>query len=232
MSEGWCPKTTKGLQEVLIQLYDKIEKHGPTCGLTPPEIGEGRADISRLLFLKQKFYPAVTSFAKEVTAYKAHAERGNSSEERAFPHLQDFLDVPPLRPAGMLTRIITLVNKMKLSPGYTDFIGQDLLIVPLARNNGSDYPYPPFSLSLYDGAYNQIVRIDFKKFKHNSVYVECRRNGGPWEFLTIDNAKPYLDNRPLLVEGVAETREYRLRWWDKGTANGPWSPIQSISVTA
>ncbi len=44
----------------------------------------------------------------------------------------------------------------------------------------------------------------------------------------IDTVKPYSDDRPLLVPGTAETREYRLRWWD----NGDWNPVQKLTVGA
>ena len=44
--------------------------------------------------------------------------------------------------------------------------------------------------------------------------------------------KPYTGDRPLLVPSTAETREYRLRWWDKGEANGDWSPVQKLTVGA
>lgn len=67
------------------------------------------------------------------------------------------------------------------------------------------------------------------KYGHDGVWVESSRGVGDWEFLAIDTVKPYLDERPLLTPG---TREYRLRWWDKGEANGDWSPVQSVMVGA
>ena len=48
---------------------------------------------------------------------------------------------------------------------------------------------------------------------------EWRRNGGILP--GIDTEKPYTDGRP---------REYRLRFWDKGTPNGPWSDVAKIAV--
>ena len=75
-----------------------------------------------------------------------------------------------------------------------------------------------------------MVRIDFTKFTHQGVYIESRRGGGPWGMIGIDTEKPYLDERPLAVAGQPEVREYRLRYWDKGTPNGDWSPVASITV--
>ena len=74
------------------------------------------------------------------------------------------------------------------------------------------------------------MHITFSKFGHQGVYLESRRKNGAWEFLGIDTETPYDDERPLLVANTAETREYRLRFWDKGTPNGDCSPVQKVTV--
>ena len=43
-------------------------------------------------------------------------------------------------------------------------------------------------------------------------------------FLALDTASPYDDNRPPLIPGQAEWREYRARYWD-GTPVGDWSAV-------
>jgi len=35
---------------------------------------------------------------------------------------------------------------------------------------------------------------------------------------------------PLLVAGVPEVRNYRLRFWDKGTPNGDWTAPAPVTV--
>jgi hypothetical protein len=51
-----------------------------------------------------------------------------------------------------------------------------------------------------------------------------RRRGG------IDTESPYPDERPLLVAGQPEVREYRMRCWDKGTPNGVWTNFAKIAL--
>jgi hypothetical protein len=63
------------------------------------------------------------------------------------------------------------------------------------------------------------------------VYIESRRGAGAWEFLTIDTESPYLDERPLAVAAQPEVREYRMRFWDKGTANGDWTDVAKVTVS-
>lgn len=36
--------------------------------------------------------------------------------------------------------------------------------------------------------------------------------------------------RVLLASCVDRTREYRMRWWDKGEASGEWSPVVGVAV--
>lgn len=46
----------------------------------------------------------------------------------------------------------------------------------------------------------------------------------------ISVVKPHLDERPLLAANIPEQRQYRIRYWDKGQANGDYSPVQSVTV--
>jgi transcriptional regulator with XRE-family HTH domain len=39
------------------------------------------------------------------------------------------------------------------------------------------------------------------------------------------------DERPLLVAGTPEVREYRMRFWDKGTPNGDWTDVVKVTVS-
>jgi hypothetical protein len=40
-----------------------------------------------------------------------------------------------------------------------------------------------------------------------------------------------MDERPLLVAGQPEVREYRMRFWDKGTPNGDWTDVVKVTVS-
>jgi hypothetical protein len=54
------------------------------------------------------------------------------------------------------------------------------------------------------------VEIAFNKSTSDGVNSYCRRDGDPGPvFLARDTAPPYVDNRPLLVAGKPEVRDYR-----------------------
>ena len=75
------------------------------------------------------------------------------------------------------------------------------------------------------------MKLSFFKYNHMGVYIECRRGAGAFEFLAIDTESPYMDERPLLVVGQPEVREYRMRFWDKGTPNGDWTDVVKVTVS-
>jgi hypothetical protein len=80
------------------------------------------------------------------------------------------------------------------------------------------------------GTHGPAGRLAFVKRSHMGIYIESRRGTGDWEFLAIETNSPYWDERALLAAGQPEVREYRVRYWDKGTPNGPWCDVIRITV--
>ena len=72
------------------------------------------------------------------------------------------------------------------------------------------------------------IIIPFIKDGHMGVCVECSIDGGPWGFVTIDTTSPYNDARPLASGKTAETRRYRLCFWD-GTPTNVWTTTAEIA---
>ena len=66
----------------------------------------------------------------------------------------------------------------------------------IAIPNTVEYLVPDYSVAVELGADTPIVRIDFKKYGHDGILIECRINDGEWTFLDIYTVKPYLDARP------------------------------------
>ena len=55
-----------------------------------------------------------------------------------------------------------------------------------------------------------VVEIDFKLTNSEGVNIYSRRDGdADFKFLTRDTVPPYVDNRPMLVAGKPELREYK-----------------------
>jgi hypothetical protein len=210
----------------------KIATHGPIVGLSPTQIADTQADLLFYAWLLETWHPQIIRDAEEATAYKKLVANGGVPNLSPIPvPVGTLFPSPPApapRPVGVLTRLFQQIAAIKLAPGYTAPIGQDLKIVGIPAGEGP--LVPEYTIHVEDGPSCQCVRLNFTKSGHDGVYIECRRNGGPWEFLGIDTVKPYIDSRPLLVSGTAESREYRMRWWDHGEPHGDWAPVQKASV--
>lgn len=139
-------------------------------------------------------------------------------------------DVSPVA-TGALKRIFDLVALIKLSPAYTDIIGLELGIVEHSTGAGDSEGAPEVQFEMVQGKVCQAVRINFIKRGHKGVWIESRRGNGEWAFLAIDTESPYLDERPLLVEGQPEVREYRVAFWDKDVRSSDWSDVHKITVS-
>lgn len=90
---------------------------------------------------------------------------------------------------------------------------------------------PKFAAEFRRGPGGETVRLVFFKYGHMGTYIESRRGDGPWAFLAIDTESPYDDARPLLDSTRPEVREYRMRFWDKGTPNGEWTDVARATVS-
>ncbi len=88
---------------------------------------------------------------------------------------------------------------------------------------------PILKLSL-DGGH---AKIDFEKHGHQGIHLYCRRGTETeYTFLGADTYAPYLDNRPNLVAGQAEQRDYYAFYMDHDHANGAQSAAFSLAVPA
>jgi hypothetical protein len=132
-------------------------------------------------------------------------------------------------PPGLLTRIFAFVQTIKARPEYTDAIGLQLGIV--GQEDAAENPLPTFTLKPERGEGCQCVKIIFKKYGRQGVVIFSRRGGGAWEMLAIDLASPYMDERPLLVAGQPEVREYKLQFYDDAAPSGDFTDVASVSVS-
>lgn len=214
----------------LTNFRDKLPGYATVLGFTTGQITAIVGDANWLIYVLGSWLGAVRAWSPSTTDYVKDIQMGDGE-----PVLPVFT-APPVPagvasvPAGALLRVFDFVQDIKEAAGYTEQIGSDLGVV--GSEDAADHPTPKFLLKIEQGSSCQCVRITFYKYGHMGVYIECRRGGSSaeWEFLTIDTESPYDDARPLLVAGQPEVREYRMRYWDKGTPNGDWTAIEKITV--
>jgi hypothetical protein len=208
----------------------KLPLHGPTLGVIAGDVTDSVNDAKYANYVLGTWLSAVRNFSPSTTDAVDDVLTGAGTVAMVLPTF-----TAPALPAGVtaslpgtLTRIFALIAKMKLSPAMTEAIGTDLGIV---GSEATEKTVPKFIIEMLQGNGCQCVKLTFYKYTHMGVYIESRRGTGAWEFLAIDTESPYEDERPLLVAGQPEVREYRLRFWDKGTPNGDWTDVQKVTVS-
>lgn len=208
----------------------KLPIHGPTLGVAAGDVTASVNDAKWGGYVLGTWLSAVRAFSPSTTDAVDNVLTGEGTVAVVLPTF-----TAPALPAGvtaavpgLLNRIFALIARMKTSPNYTETIGTDLGIVG-AEETGK--PTPRFTAETLDGTPCQCVKLVFYKYGHMGVHIEGRRGTGGWEFLSVDTESPYLDERPLLTAGQPEVREYRMRFWDKGTPNGDWTDIVRITVS-
>jgi hypothetical protein len=235
--EKFYPNRVAERPEWHAQLAAKLPIYGPTLGLTPAQINNGVADNLTLAYGYGDWKTNLYEIGPAGTASLDLLASGTGSDPFVFPTYT--APAPPTLPAGItavlpgaLDRTFLLVQEMKAKPAYTLPMGLDMGIV------GSETPPPPpgdpvpprIKVSVIQGANSEIARMKFFKDGHTGIHAEVRVNGGAWLLLTSSDESPILDERPLLVPGQAEVREYRARFWDAGKPNGPWCDVVKVTV--
>ena len=215
----------------LDNYYGKLPLYGTTLSVIAADVTASVNDAKYAKYVLGSWLSAVRSFSPSTTDAVDDVLTGTGTGVMVLPGF-----TAPALPTGVvaqlpgtLTRIFALIAKMKLSAGYTEAIGTDLGVVG-SEDNPATHPFPKVNVEVIQGPSGKIVRSKFVKYGHEGVYMEGRRGSGGWEFLAIDTLTPYDDDRPLLVAGTPEVREYRFRFWDKGTPNGEWTPVEAVTV--
>ena len=201
-----------------------------TLGLNAARTDAVVASCRFLIYVLSQWLAAVRAFGPASTEAVDLLQNGSGSSAMPLPTF-----TPPALPAGVasvppgvLIRLFDLISEIKENDAYTETMGLTLGIVGSVAPPSQ--PVPGLKAEVIQGGGCQCVKLSFIKYGHMGVYLESRRAAGAWEFLGIDTDSPYLDERPLLAAPAPEVREYRARYWDKGTPNGDWTDVVKVTV--
>ncbi|WP_295440615.1 hypothetical protein [uncultured Thiodictyon sp.] len=228
--QRYVPNTETERNAWLRRYAAMLQKYAAFIGIGAEELADTLAGIAYYLWMSETFCPAVRQDGVDAIAARNHLASGTGSEPVPVPTPRTFAPPPPAVLPGLFNRIFKQVQRIKLHPGYDEGIGRELGILPIV--DATEHPVPEFTLTTVQGAKVVEVHIDYTKFGHGGVLVDCRINAGPWLPLGHFTQKTICDSRPLAIPGVPETRDYRLRWCHKDQAHGDWSIVQTALVGA
>lgn len=234
--QNYYPRPLSQRAEWHINLATKVPGYAAALPLATAEVNETVADNLVLAYGLGDWITSVREFATSCTGSLDVLESGTGEAAYAFPTIQ--VPTPPTLPGtitavkpGALERVFRMAARIKTLPGYTEALGLDLGIVgSLAPAPEPDNP-PRIKLEAELGQACECARVGFFKDGHQGIILECRRGGGAWENLGIITKSPFLDERPLLVPGQAEVREYRARFWDDGKGTSDWCDVAKVTIS-
>jgi hypothetical protein len=186
---------------------DKIVTHGPTVGLTLP-------DITAAGLLCDAIVGRIDEKTSKKNAWQASvaaAENGNRAD---------------------FTALRSKIAAIKTNSGYTEAIGADLGIIgPASAFDPNTYKA---ELTSVEQTGPNEVTAKFGKAKGNidGVNLYSRLQGtSPWKFLARDTVPPYVDTTPLATAGQPEIREYRIRAVINDDEIGDYSDTAQVTVS-
>jgi len=118
------------------------------------------------------------------------------------------------------------IRRLKASTAYNEGLGAQFGVLAADDSTDMTAAKPVLTATAQLGG---VVVIDFVKSKSDGVNLYSRRGADAgFTFLARDTASPYVDNRPLLVEGKPELREYKAMYILDDVETGLPSDIASI----
>jgi hypothetical protein len=202
----------------------KLPAYAVALGLTTEETEAVQAD-SDLMGAAVMAVGNSRTYAQGWTSFKDLARHGGEEALPDYPVAVDTEALPPNVAPGIEERFRALVRRIKASAAYTVGMGEDLGIhaddsVPVITS-------PELKLKMEGGN----IVISFKKGASQGIKLYSRRGSETtFTFLAVDTRSPYVDNRPNLVEGAAEKREYYAFYLVDDAQVGTQSPTVSIMV--
>jgi hypothetical protein len=221
------PRTDTELALWLTNFSTSFAVHAAALGFTEADVSAVNADAAMLNYAVGELLPTYKSAFQARTSFKNRLVSGPvTATAAALPPPPATGPAPTAVPPGILPRLRNLVQRIQLSPGYTEVIGLDLGIDEPAGGGPSAPDTTPKPTIKARSTGPGTVQIDFSKEKFDGVLVESLRDGDDgWQSLGLDSYSPYIDDRPPKVAGKPETRQYRVRYMLRDQPTGEWSDI-------
>src|ERR1044071_7153284 len=197
------PRSDSELMVWLNNFNTAFAAHAAALGFSDAEVNSNHADTAMVSYLIGDLTPSFKGASRACNNYKDLIIDGPVGRLGGDPPGAPVVAEPPLTvPPGVLPRLRNRIQRIQLSPNYTEAIGLELGIVG-AEGGGPSAPaaQPKPTLKARSNGPGT-VQVDFSKEKFDGVFIESRRAGETgWQSLGLDNYSPYIDDRPPLEAG-------------------------------
>lgn len=214
-----------------LNFEDKFPAIASQVGFSNVEAAALVNDAIMMRFLIENGSSA-RAHSKASNSYKDDMLGGVSSgaAEPVLPLLNSTEPPATMVESGILDRLGRAMTRVKAAAGYTDSIGEILLINREKEDSNISPEERPFGKV---SAMPDLVRIDWTKGKFGGVIVEGQRGDETvWQKLDRDTRSPFDDERPNAVPGKPEERRYRLRYFINDEPVGTYSDVFVVVTMA
>ena len=220
----YLPANDDGKDPWLANFAAKLANYQPVLGLTLADVLSVSNDAAYYHWMLTS-QMQVAAYAQQWTAYKNAGRNGTGLTLGAAPIAPSLGVPPPAVAANIFGRVILLVARIKVAPGYTDAIGQALEII------GADHTVDVNSLKPVLRVEQQAggVAVLWAKQGMDGVELLVDRGTG-FVFLAIDTIPDYTDTAALPAAGQSALWKYKGIYRQGDDRVGQWSDVVSVAV--
>lgn len=224
----YLPTDDAGKASWLSSLANKLPTYQTALGLSAADVAGTQADAIYFAYVLQ-VQSDVATYSQQCTAYKNAARSGTGPSLGTAPVAPAAVTAPPAVAPGIFTRATSLVNRSKVSLGYTESIGMALGMIGTDPNIDVTTLKPVLTADLVAG---QVV-IGWMKYGMDALEIHVDRGDGKgFVFLAIDTVPDYNDTAPLPPAGQSALWKYMAIYRQADERVGKWSDVISLAVAA
>ncbi len=202
MKNDFVPITAAELETWEVNFKEKIAS-------IAQQLGIDSAEVAATLQLIDGHRTGYAALVNKRAAAKAATSTNDAAEKIALKAVRE------------------LAARIKTAKGYTEAMGNELKIIGTDSAIDKSLVKPVLTASVAGG----IIVLKFNKNKTSGIHIFSRRGSEKdFGFLAVDTSSPYHDNRPNLVPGQIEKREYKAWHFLDESIIGLESDVVSISI--
>jgi hypothetical protein len=168
------------------------------------------------------FLAAAQNFGTEVVDYKNGVFRGLLNDPIPPVPTVPAVIVPPAGAIGGIEAYTRqLAAQIKANSAFTEQMGSDMGITSKPAEVGTP------SIQATPLTQSQ-VQLNVFKAGYDVIAVDSLRGGGQWEQIHLLTSAQIVDNRPPLIAGMPEQRQYRCQGYDNNQRVGALSGIVTV----
>ena len=219
---GYLPRAEKDRLVWFNNFSDKFSKSAIGLGFTAADVASVFNDAAMFSFLIT-CVEIYTTAKEQCVDYKNLIGKGPiGATGGPVPPPPSMSTMPTEVAPGIFPRLSKLVDRIKVSPTYTEAIGKDLGIIGAEQTVDTDNMKPVLKLVIKGGQ----VEVQWTKGDADSIRIESDKGTG-WQFLAIDSVPHYTDTTPITA---AATWKYRAMYIVADELVGQWSDVASVAV--